>query len=121
MSLTITPDKHLRLLAILDPRHPASDSWPGRHIYFRSHNRSRRDRDSTRKPSVHVHVKVGGHGFGSGYGGINPMTSSSRILESIHREPSRPQPPKAALLNTSIIRKALLTSLELIAASAEDW
>lgn len=119
MSLGIAPDKRLRLLSILDPRHPASDSWLGRQFYFRSHNRSRRDRESIRKTSVYV--KVGGHSFGSGYGGMNLMTSSSGIPESIHREPSRSQPPKAALLNTSIIPKALLTSLELIAASADDW
>lgn len=55
-----------------------------------------------------------------GYGGINPLTSSSRIPESIHREPSRPQPPEADLLNTSTIPKVLLTSLELIPVSADD-
>lgn len=66
------------------------------------------------------HGMVDGHGFGSGYGGINPMTSSSRIPESIHCEPSSSLPPQADLLNTSTVPKVLLTSLELIPVSADD-
>lgn len=43
MSLEIPPDNHFRPLAILEPRHPASDSSSGRQFYFRSRFRNLRD------------------------------------------------------------------------------